>query len=118
MYRLTSVPGRNGGLVSTWGEFTSVRDCTVAARLLQQVDKRERYFNAESIDRSMQDVPILMSPGEYTSDIEIVLSDDRTVWLGDVDEVLRKHLDKTVGPLKPAKSEYRRPDYDYEGEML
>lgn len=101
MPQLISVPSQNGGSVTAWGEFSTVRDCTVAARLIQEMSPdRERYFSAEPVgNHNLGSTRILMSPGEYTADIEIVLSDGRIVWLGDVDEVLRKHLGPTPESL-------------------
>jgi hypothetical protein len=107
MYALQSVPTPNGGSVTTYGEFSSVRDCTIAARAIQALDpKRERYFSARGDNH--EDHKILMAPGEYTSDVEIVLSDGRVAWLGDVDEVLRIHLNKQGIPVpKVLDTEYQ-----------
>jgi hypothetical protein len=95
MMRLQSVPTRNGGLVTEWGDYSSLRDCTQAARQIHKLSGREMYFSARSDEPdSFDSHMIALTPGEYQQDTELVLSDGQIVWLGDVDEVLRKHASR------------------------
>lgn len=101
MFNLKSVPRETGGLVTTWGEFTTVRDCTVAARLLAgQIKNPHIKFTAVEVDGDDpfgREIPILLSPGEHRADTEIVLSDGQIVWLGEVDQILREYATERKG---------------------
>lgn len=93
MYQLTSVPNSCGGLQTEWGFFSTVRDATEAARIIELVAPVPgRVFDAKDVDTGGWN-RLLLTPPKYSPDVEIALSDGRIVWVGDVDEALRQLFD-------------------------
>ena len=93
-------PGSNGETVDL-GFFASLREATNAARAIAKVSKLEGKFGASFKRSDKRDgcfvdgyaTTIVLELPEYQPHLEFRLSDGRTVWLEDVDAIIRAGLD-------------------------
>jgi hypothetical protein len=93
-------PGRNGAIKSL-GEFKSLRAAVEAARAFAPYSTLTGDFAVDEkwgSERKGAEVQgrhyaVSLEAPKYFPDMEITLSDGRTVWVGDVDSLIRERLD-------------------------